>query len=414
MGIKLDTLFFPERGRKSMKKAFILALLWLLCACSSAQQGQGNGNEEGGGPILPGIHTFIDQLDALDGKAVAVMANHTSQINGVHLVDTLLSRRVDIKAIFAPEHGFRGELADGARVDDTKDPLSGLAIFSLYGSKKKPSPAQLEGVELLVFDIQDVGARFYTYISSLHYIMEACAEMGIPLAVLDRPNPHIHYIDGPVLDTGFSSFVGMHPVPVVYGMSIGEYAQMINGEGWLEGGLSCELTVYPCSGYGRDSVYELPVPPSPNLPDMDAVYWYPSLCFFEGTRVSVGRGTDRPFTMLGSPTYPEGDTSFVPRAIKGVSDYPPQEGKICKGYALTTFAGRPPHALDLSWLWRMYEKDRERDSFFLKSNFIDKLAGGDHLRRALLEGKTEAWYRESWQDDLKRFEKMRQPYLIYR
>lgn len=366
-------------------------------------------------PVRPGIYRFFAESEAYRGRSMAVVANHTSLIEGVHLVDTLLQAGFEVKRIFAPEHGFRGDVADGATVKDQMDEATGLPIVSLYGNKKKPAPQLLADVDLMVFDIQDVGARFYTYLSTLHYIMQACAEAGVPLVVLDRPNPNVHFVDGPVLDMAFSSFVGMHPVPVVYGMTIGEYAEMINGEGWLGEGLKCDLAVVECLHYARDRNYTLPVPPSPNLPDMTAVYLYPSLCFFEGTYVSVGRGTSRPFTLMGAPGNLAGDTSFTPRPIAGVSDYPPQEGKLCRGYNLAPLidVSSPPDSLQIRWLVQMYRESPSPDTFFLKSGFIDKLAGTDALRKQVKAGRSPDEIRKSWQPGLEAFAKVRAKYLRY-
>jgi len=300
-------------------------------------------------------------------------------------------------------------------VSDQVDAATGLPIVSLYGKQKKPEQRLLADVDLVVFDIQDVGARFYTYLSTLHYIMQACAEAGVPLAVLDRPNPNLHYVDGPVLDMAFTSFVGMHPVPVVYGMTIGEYATMINGEGWLGAGVVCSLEVVECMGYARDRLYTLPVAPSPNLPDMASVFLYPSLCFFEGTEVSVGRGTSRPFTLIGAPGNAGGDTTFTPQPIPGVSDHPPQKGKACRGYNLAPYIdpGAPPDSLNIHWLVQMYRESPSQSTFFLKSGFVDKLAGTDDLRKQILSGLEPAAIRRSWQADLTRFSKIRAKYLRY-
>ena len=320
-----------------------------------------------------------------DGNSVAVVANQTSVVGTTHLVDTLLRREVNVVKIFCPEHGFRGTAEAGAHVDNSVDPETGLPIISLYGKNKKPTQEQLADVNVVIFDLQDVGCRFYTYLSTLHYVMEACAERGIPLIVLDRPNPNGHYIDGPVLDTAkFRSFVGMHPVPIVYGMTIGEYAQMINGEHWLAGGKECNLTVVPMQGYRRDSVYELPVPPSPNLRNAHAIALYPSLCIFEGTNCGVGRGTPYPFEIV---TYAS-DTLNL-RQIT------PDNGCI-----------------DLRYLMEMYRRVPQ-GKFFQKSNFFEKLAGTADLRRQLERGVSEEEIRASWQPGLEHFKTVRSRYLIY-
>ncbi len=326
--------------------------------------------------------TLNSQLSALH---FAVVANQTSVVGDVHLVDTLLASGVQVVKIFCPEHGFRGTAAAGAHVDNSVDAQTGLPIISLYGKNKKPTQEQLADVDCVLFDLQDVGCRFYTYLSTLHYVMEACAEKGIPLVVLDRPNPNGHYIDGPVLDTArYRSFVGMHPVPVVYGMTIGEYARMINGEGWLKGGIPCRLTVVPLQGYRRDSVgYVLPVAPSPNLRNAHAVALYPSLCYFEGTHCGVGRGTDWPFEIV---TY-GGDTLDL-------RDYDVRDG------------------IDLWPLMELYRRV-PKSKFFLKNNFFEKLVGTDALRRQLEQGLSEAEIKATWQPGLDAFRRIREKYLIY-
>lgn len=343
---------------------------------------------------------------------VAVVGNQTSVVGGTHLVDTLLDQGVRVVKIFCPEHGFRGTAAAGAKVDNSVDSATGLPIVSLYGKNKKPTPAQLADVDVVIFDLQDVGCRFYTYLSTLHYVMEACAESGKSLLVLDRPNPNGHYVDGPVLDTArLRSFVGMHPVPIVYGMTIGEYARMINGEGWLAGGKRCRLGVVPMRGYVRDSVYALPVPPSPNLRNAHAVALYPSLCFFEGTNVSVGRGTDWPFEVIGTPfstVWDQGSTFGEQKAPAMV--FTPQGGKKCFGIDLRGVEPLP--CIDLSWLRMMYSLSRP-GMFFLKNNFFDKLAGTTELRLQLERGAGEEEIRASWQEGLERFREVRHRYLMY-
>ncbi len=319
------------------------------------------------------------------GRA-AVVANQTSMVGETHLVDALLSRGANVVKIFCPEHGFRGTEEAGAHVDNSVDSKTGLPIISLYGKNNKPTPEQLQDVDCVVFDLQDVGCRFYTYISTLHYVMEACAENGIPLLVLDRPNPNGHYVDGPVLDTAhYRSFVGMHPVPIVYGMTIGEYAQMINGEHWLKGGVECDLTVAPMYRYKRDSVgYELPVPPSPNLRNAHAIALYPSLCLFEGTNCGVGRGTDYPFEWV---TY--------------------------KKDTLDLRQETAPAAFSLKYLMAMYKRV-PKGKFFLKNNFFEKLAGNGDLRKQIEAGMSEEAIRATWQPALDEFMKIREKYLIYK
>ncbi len=364
----------------------------------------------------PGIYSFTEKLGDLKGKRIAVVANHTSLINGVHLVDTLLAAGAKVALVFAPEHGFRGDKADGAHVANEVDSRTGIPVVSLYGKSKKPTAIHLKGLDLVVFDIQDVGARFYTYISTLHYVMEACAENGVALTVLDRPNPNIHYMDGPILEPKYKSFVGMHPVPAVYGMSIGEYAMMINGEGWLEGGLKANLEVVACSGYDRNMKQFLTVNPSPNLQTMESIYLYPSLCFFEGTVVSVGRGTEAPFTIFGEPTNTKGIFSFTPTAIPGVSDNPPHKNIACRGYDLRGVIAKDglPHQLNLSYLIRMYAETDDSTKFFLKSGFFDLLAGTDQLRKDVMAGSTETEIRKRWKEGLELFAERRAQYLIYK
>ncbi len=279
---------------------------------------------------MPGAYQIELYRDLIEGKSVAVVANQTSMIGQTHLVDNLLSVGIDIKVIFSPEHGFRNMADAGEKIDDGKDPATGISLVSLYGSHLKPTTDDLKGIDVVIFDIQDVGARFYTYISTLHYILEACAENHVKCLVLDRPNPNGFYFDGNILDTAYSSFVGMHPVPVVHGMTVGEYAQMVNGEGWLKGGIKCDLSVIKCKNYDHKSYYILPVRPSPNLPNQNAVYLYPSICFFEGTSLSLGRGTSFPFQVFGSPELPDRGFSFTPESVPGAKN-PPLLGIKCYG-----------------------------------------------------------------------------------
>lgn len=379
-------------------------------------------------PLLTGAEVLLYDMGGGDTiTRVAVVANHTSlvprlddishEIGYTHLVDTMLALGNRVVKIFCPEHGFRGTAAAGAKVDNSVDPTTGLPIISLYGKNKKPTPEQLKDIDVVLFDLQDVGCRFYTYISTLHYVMEACAEANIPLWVLDRPNPNGHYIDGPVLDTATCrSFVGMHPVPIVYGMTIGEYAQMINGEGWLKGGEKCNLTVVPMQGYKRDSVgYELPVPPSPNLRNAHAIALYPSLCLFEGTNVSVGRGTDSPFEVIGVPSKLCRWIDFNTRyTINGQTfyayDFKTQDGESHYGLDLREMV--VPAKFDLSYLIWMHWLTKS-GFFFLKSNFFEKLAGTPLLRYQISTGMPEEQIRKGWQPELDHFKEVRKKYLIY-
>lgn len=364
---------------------------------------------------VPAAERLQAYLPKLKGKRIAAVVNQTSMVGQVHLVDTLVRSGVQITKIFAPEHGFRGAAADGETIKDGKDAATGLPIISLYGKQKKPTPEMLAGIDLVIFDIQDVGARFYTFISTLSYVMEACAEQGVPLLVLDRPNPNGHYLDGPVLKKEFSSFVGLHEVPVVYGMTIGEYARMVNGEGWLANGIKCDLTVVQCMGYDHRSAYDLPVAPSPNLPNMRAIYLYPSLCFFEGTVVSVGRGTDKQFQVIGSPDSKIGDYSFTPVPKPGATS-PPQQGKLCRGFDLSRVSVdslRQLNRLDLSFLMKFYEDYSAKPSFFLKTGHFEALSGSGELKQQIIEGKTEEEIRASWQVGLEQFKAIRKKYLLY-
>lgn len=331
----------------------------------------------------------------------------------VHLVDMLLDSGIRLQKVFSPEHGFRGQAEAGAKVNSQIDSKTGLPLVSLYGNHKKPTPEDLQDIDILLFDLQDVGLRFYTYISTLHYVMEACAEAGIPVIVLDRPNPHAAYTDGPVLDTACCrSFVGMHPVPVVYGMTIGEYARMIQGEHWLKNGIDCDLSVIPMEHYSRRTEYVFPVAPSPNLRSMKAIYAYPSLCFFEGTPVSLGRGTWQPFECFGFPGSPVGDYAFRPEPIKGLSENPPCKGQECRGFRIPdSIIEKLPEKICWDYLIEMYAAYPEKEKFF--TAFFSKLAGTTRLADAIREGMGTEELRASWQKELEDFEKIRQKYLLY-
>ncbi len=352
-------------------------------------------------------------LRMVSGRAIGLVANPTSRIGAVHLLDTLVRSGVNVKKVFAPEHGFRGEEEAGAKILDGLDPVTGIPVVSLYGNHKKPTPADLAGVDMLIFDIQDVGVRFYTYISTLHLVMEACAAEGKPLLVLDRPNPNGFYIDGPVLDTAFRSFTGMHPVPVVHGMTIGEYARMINGEGWLEKGMKCDLTVIACEGWDHQTEYVLPVKPSPNLPNQIAVYLYPSLCFFEGTVISIGRGTDFPFQVYGHPAI-TGDFKFMPVSLPGISLHPPFENKMCYGRDLRRdgireFSENPGLMVEL--VIEAWNKMHGSADFFI--GYFDTLAGSTQLRTQIRDGVSPEVIRQSWKPGLHRYQQIRSGYLLY-
>ena len=368
--------------------------------------------------LKPGAERTAVYLKLLKGKQVAVVANQTSVLEKkarssskrafTHVVDSLLSLQIHIKKVFAPEHGFRGKADAGEIIKDGFDTKTGLPIVSLYGENKKPSAGHLKGIDVVVFDIQDVGARFYTYISSLHYVMEACAELNIPVLILDRPNPNAHYIDGPILKMKHSSFVGMHKVPIVYGMTIGEYGQMINGENWLKNGVKCDLTVIPIENYTHQTFYSLPIKPSPNLPNDISINLYPSLCFFEGTSVSVGRGTAMQFQVYGSPFLTKNAFSFKPQANEGAK-YPKYKNKICFGEDLRT--AERLNKLDLSFLIKAYEQNSSK-AFF--NSFFTKLAGTEKLQQQVENGLSEKKIRNSWRKGLSTFKKTRSKYLIYK
>ena len=347
-------------------------------------------------------------INLLKNKNVAIVANQTSVIKNTHLVDSLLSLGIKITQVFSPEHGFRGKADAGAHVEDGVDAKTGLPIFSLHGKSKKPSAKQLEGIDIVVFDIQDVGVRFYTYISTLHYVMEACAENGIPVIVLDRPNPNGHYIDGPVLEPEHSSFLGKHPVPVVYGMTIGEYGQMINGEKWLKDKIKSDLTVVPLKNYTHNSEYSLAIRPSPNLPNDTAINLYPSLGFFEGTIINAGRGTEFQFQRYGASFFPKSNFNYTPKPNFG-SKYPKHKGKLCYGVDLKS--SKKLSFINLKWIIDAYQKTPKTKKFFGKTFTIH--AGTKKLQQQIEQGLTAKEIRKSWRNDLKSFKKVRKEYLIY-
>ncbi len=356
-----------------------------------------------------------DYLPLLMDKNLALVAHPSSLIGNNHLADSLLALGVNIVKVFGPEHGFRGGADAGEHVHNGRDTKTGLPVVSLYGKNRKPSPESLEDVDILLFDLQDVGVRFYTYIYTLTYVMEAAAEKGIPVIILDRPNPNGFYIDGPVMEEEHTSFVGMHPgVPVVYGMTIGEYGRMVNGEGWLAGVAQCSLTVIPMENYDRKKIYPLPVKPSPNLPDWQSVYLYPSLCLFEGTVVSVGRGTDHPFSIYGHPDFHTGSFVFTPESRPGAK-HPKLEGIICYGQNLREYA-RNYHEVDkhfnLTWLIGAYEVLDMDTAFFLP--YFEKLSGTSLLREQIMNGVDESAIRASWQPALEKFRETRKKYLLYK
>lgn len=362
--------------------------------------------------LQPGDQRMELYLDSLRGRRVGIVANQSSLLGSTHLVDTLLALGIQIQKVFAPEHGFRGTADAGERVWSHTDPVTGLPIVSLYGNNKKPRPDQMADLDIVLFDIQDVGVRFYTYISTLHYVMEACADNDKPLIVLDRPNPNAHYVDGPVREPDQESFIGMHPVPIVYGMTIGEYALMINGEYWLHNKVTCRLYVVPCRNYNHKVKYEIPVPPSPNLKSDLAITLYPSLCFFEATTVSVGRGTDRPFEVYGHPGFRQSDYSFVPVSTPGAKN-PLWENTRCQGFDLANVQRKRMYELNLNWLLNARDQLGDSMRFIDQKSFFDRLAGTTQLREQLSEGCSAKEIRATWKPGLQQFMKIRRKYLIY-
>jgi len=363
---------------------------------------------------IPGAGRPDLYMPLITGKPVAVVANQTSVTGDMHIVDFLVSKGINVKKIFAPEHGFRGVADAGESISDGKDAITGIPVISLYGSHCKPLLKDMDGIEAVIFDIQDVGVRFYTYISTLHYVMEACAENKVKCTVLDRPDPNGFYFDGNIADTAFRSFVGMHPVPIVYGMTIGEYAMMINGEKWLKGGVKCDLEVIKCKYYTHKTYYDLPVKPSPNLPNQTSVYLYPSICFFEGTNISLGRGTSFPFQVYGSPLLHDKGFSFIPESIPGAKN-PPLEGLKCYGKDLRNAINEklvPYRGINLEWLIEAWKDYPQKDKFF--TAYFDVLACGPVLREQIVKGMTADQIRESWKEGLDKFSKIRQKYLLYK
>jgi uncharacterized protein YbbC (DUF1343 family) len=385
---------------KSNLKAFLLVIA-LTCSACEAHKTQ---------LPTPAAYQINDYIDLLQDKNVGLVVNPTSEVNGVHLVDTLLSLGINIKAIMAPEHGFRGEADAGQSIDNGVDERTGIPIISLYGDHKKPTKADLADLDIVIFDIQDVGLRFYTYISTMHYVMEACAEFNTQFMVLDRPNPNGYYIDGPVLEMEFQSFVGMHPIPIVHGLTVGELALMINGEGWL-GSEKCDLKVIKMSNYSHQDRYSLPVKPSPNLPNDRSIELYASLCLLEPTLVSIGRGTAYPFQVIGYPDKLFGEFSFTPESIPGMSTYPKLEDVTCYGKDLRT--AELMDGFNLNYLLDSYHKVNKSDSFFTSPNFFDKLAGTESLRIQIIAEENEATIRQSWQPKLEAYKTLRRQYLLY-
>ena len=362
--------------------------------------------------VVVGAENFTAYMPLLQGKNVALVVNQSSEVYGEHLVDKLLRDKIHVKKILAPEHGFRGNSDAGQAIKSGFDSKTGLPVVSLYGKNKKPTKKDLHNIDIIVFDIQDVGVRFYTYLSTLHYVMESAAESNIPLLVLDRPNPNGGRIDGEVLNVNYQSFVGMHPVPILYGMTIGEYALMINGEGWLKGGIKANLKVIRLGNYTHTTQYSLPIKPSPNLPNDLSIYLYPSLAFFEGTTFSAGRGTTQQFQLYGSPYYTNKTFSFKPLSREGAK-HPKHQNKICYGVDLRGEKITVDGGINLAYILDAYKNYPYKKKFFLKNKFIDKLSGSSRLRLQIAQGKSAKQIKESWQKGLEKFKAMRKNYLLY-
>ena len=390
-------LICGKKNKKAMKKLTLICVL--ICTISFAQK------------IKTGAENYTAYLPLLEGKTIGVVTNQTGIIDEkTHLVDFLAQKKIKIKTVFAPEHGFRGTADAGEHVSDEVDAKTGLSIASLYGKNNKPTAEQLKGIDVMVFDLQDVGTRLYTYVSTMHRIMESCAENNIPLIVLDRPNPNIGIVDGPVLDIAFKSGIGMHPTPLLHGMTLGEEAKMINGQKWLKDGIQCKLTVIPCLNYTRNMTYSLPVRPSPNLPNDQSINLYVSLCLFEGTNVSMGRGTEKQFQIYGSPYLPKSNFAFTPKPNFGDKD-PLYNGAECNGEDLSAIPRI--NKLEIKWLIKAYQTTADKSKFFDKRKFSIR-AGSEQLQQQIEAGVSEEEIRDSWKKGLKDFKKMRKQYLIYK
>ncbi len=399
-----NSLPYIDLSRSYLKLSLLLVLVTLILLIALP----GTAKPE---TLLTGADQPGKYLPMLKNKNIALVVNQTSCIGKQHLADFLKSENLAIKKIFAPEHGFRGEAGAGESIGNSKDLRTGIPVISIYGKNNKPTPDQLKDIDIVVFDIQDVGCRFYTYISTLHYVMEACAENNKTLLILDRPNPNGDYFDGPVLQPAFRSFVGMDPIPVVHGCTIGELAQMIIGEKWLTNGIQTKLEIIPVANYNHATRYEPPVRPSPNLPDYLAIRLYPSLCFFEATSVSVGRGTLFPFQVLGYPDSSFGDFSFMPESIKGMDVSPLQNNKTCYGEDLRKLSEVPKFTL--SWFITWMNKFKNKQDFLTREQWFNKLMGNDQVLKMIIEGKDEKEIRASWSDELKDYARIRQKYLLY-
>lgn len=416
-----------------MKLIKIILPILLIAACSDAQNTVSKKYQPSSEKILAGADRIDVYLPLIKDKSVGIFANHTSMVGHTHLVDTLQKLGIKIKVIFGPEHGFRGTADAGEKVANYTDEKTGIPVVSLYGGKKRPTKEDLKEVDIMIFDIQDVGVRFYTYISSMEEFMEAAFEYKIPLLLLDRPNPNGHYVDGPVLDKKFKSFIGMQPIPIVYGMTIGEYAQMLTGEEWLSDKGNAyahyfkqvtqhhvdtpfHFLIIKNGHYTHKSKYDLPIKPSPNLPNIQSIYLYPSTCFFEGTVLSEGRGTNKQFQVFGHPSLPKNLYSFTPNPNEGAKNSK-LFGQLCYGWDLSGTAkeveNKVNNKVQLKWLLEAYQLFPEKDNFFLKNNFFNKLAGNDIMMQQIKDGKSEKEIRESWGPKLTAFKQIRKKYLLY-
>jgi len=400
--------------RNDIVPAIITIMLFTVLLFFFSQKSFSQESSSDSTRVVVGAERMSQYLSILRGKNIALVVNQTSVVGKTLLLDTLLHSGIAVKKIFAPEHGFRGSADAGEHIVSDTDLNTGVPVVSLYGKNFKPTPEQLKGIDLVVYDIQDVGVRFYTYISTLHYVMEACAENNVELLILDRPNPNGFYVDGPVLDSAFHSFIGIDPIPIVYGMTPAEYAAMLNGEHWLKNGVQCKLQYVRCENYHHKTLYTLPVNPSPNLRTMTAIYLYPSVCLFEGTQVSVGRGTDKPFTQIGYPNFEKGKTTFTPQSVSGATN-PPYLNKKCSGYDLSIFNTGYfvwSNRIMLGWLQDFYNSYPDKEKFF--TDYFDKLAGTDQLRKQIEKVVPEMEIRRSWEPKLSEFKTIRKKYLLYR
>ena len=402
---------------KPLRALALLALLAIMASCKSRKSivGEPPGLEtpRGEQQVRVGAARFEAYADWVEGKKLGLVANQASVVDGVHLLDFLLKNGASVERVYSPEHGFRSNAAAGEEISDDRDRKTGISIVSLYGKNKRPSPEQLRGIELMVFDLQDVGTRFYTYVSTLSYVLEACAAEGIPVLILDRPNPNGDLVDGPVLKPGFESFVGLHPVPVAHGLTLGEYAAMAAGEGWLEHSDRLELKVVRCEAWKHSTPFSPPLPPSPNLPNEQAIRLYPSLCFFEGTDVSIGRGTDYPFQVVGAPWMESQGFEFKPKKRREAPS-PPHLGETCYGADLRAFSEaylKIHRSLYWFWLVDAYRQCPHKDRFF--NSYFDKLAGTDELRLAIVAGADAEDLSRRFKPEIEAFKKLRKPYLLY-